>query len=78
MKYVQKSHSGLGNDEFRNLSGELEARGFRRVDVAIPPKELEPKFYYVTSYTGNEQSFEGSRKYNITYLEVGKGKLLSP
>ena len=78
MKYVPKSHSGLGYDEFRSLSEKLAAMGFRQVDVAIVPKELEPKCYYVTSYTGDEQSFEGSRKYNITYLEVGKGKLLSP
>lgn len=70
MKYVKKSDSGLTYEKFQSLSQKLEAKGLHQINVAIPPKELEPNCYYVTSYTGDEKSFEGSRKYNITYLDV--------
>jgi hypothetical protein len=77
VKYVPKKLFGLTYEEFQNLSQRLEGKGFRRVDVDTVPKEPKSKCYHVTSYTSDEVSFEGLRKFNVTYLEIGKARLLS-
>ena len=62
-----KHHSGTESDISQQES-ELKAKGYRQVNKTSD-KELGSFEYIKRSYSGNAESFEGTTKYQLTWLE---------
>jgi len=62
-----KHRSGTEAD-ISQQEDKLKAKGYREVNKTSG-KELSPFEYIKNSYSGNEQSFEGTTKYQLTWLE---------
>ena len=63
---MSKSVKGCTHDEMKRIEGELQSRGFVKVDQFSKLRKGE---YKVTWFSGSTEAFKGDTKFNIEWQE---------